>query len=291
MDFIHSELNGVGMKIIGGGGLTTSNIILNTNDGEGLNITGFTWALFNSPRIWGNIGNGVVIQPSATQDVYYVHFIGGDIDGNQMNGILFQSPNGNTLSMYQILLQGIQFGDNSLTHGNTYDDIKWTRTGTGSLSQMEISQCGFPAQSSVKYRINFNNSPIGVSNIDINHNNFAVAIGGTGKIYADRSTSRLRIKDNQGYVTETTIYSANFAIDSTGNKTTHTAHLLDMTPEMKNVSVSVVLVTGVLDWSFDKLVIYTVDATHVDVWLNVNVASATAGAVAKFAITLSSLGN
>lgn len=286
MDFIHCELNGKGMKIKNGGGGSFSNMILNTNDAEGLNLEGATWLLFNGTRVWGNIGNGIIISPSSTMDSYDIHFVGGDVDGNKLNGILLYNPALNALGIYNTQFNQVQFGDNSLTNGNTYDDIKFTRDGTGGVSGLWITKCEFPGQSYTKYRINFNNSPVGISNVFINNCTFALSIGGTGKIFADASTAGLHIKDNIGYTTETTIYSANFAIDSTGNKTTSTLHLLDMTPAMSEVQVTISMVTGVTDWSIGHVFIYQTTSTVIDVWVTIDVASATAGAVAKFSITV-----
>jgi hypothetical protein len=93
-----------------------------------------------------------------------------------------------------------------------------------------------------------------------------------------------KFKRNEGYVTENTVLSPTFTIDSVGIKTVTIPHGLNITPAKKDCTLTVVEETDVDDWRFDLLKVDSVDATNVVAKINVSTASGTAGATARLAL-------
>ena len=124
-------------------------------------------------------------------------------------------------------------------------------------------------------------------------------IGGTvsasGTVYVDANT-RFEAKNIYGeenitlngtmaspisYFHEKTVVSPDFAINSTGVKTVNIPHGLRYTPSYSDCSLTICQGTAVDDWGFNMLKITGTDATNVYTKVNVSIASATGGAVAK----------
>lgn len=94
---------------------------------------------------------------------------------------------------------------------------------------------------------------------------------------------------NKGYVTENTVLSPAFAIDSTGTKEVTIAHGLDITPAVKDCQMSVIEDTDVDDWECGPLVVISANATNVIAHVKVSVASGTGLATAKLGLRVGDL--
>ena len=120
--------------------------------------------------------------------------------------------------------------------------------------------------------------------------------GGNGSIDTDKSwveheegirdASSLRFRYSQTVETTaiTTLRSGTFAIDSTGVKTVTVTHGLNITPELKDVQVSVIEETDVDDWAFNLLKVESVSSTSIVCKINVSTQSGTAAATARLAL-------
>jgi hypothetical protein len=94
------------------------------------------------------------------------------------------------------------------------------------------------------------------------------------------------VNHNVGFLTENSILSTPFAVDSTGIKTISIAHGLDIIPAMEDCLPFVVEDTPVDDWAYDLLIIASVDATNVTVKIDVSNASSVPGATAMIAVQI-----
>lgn len=90
--------------------------------------------------------------------------------------------------------------------------------------------------------------------------------------------SQTIIRDVSGLRTENAV-TVSAAIDSTGVKTLTIPHGLAVTPNLRDVSLTLVRNTNVSDWTWRFLDVTAADATNVTARLNVLTASATGGAV------------
>jgi len=108
--------------------------------------------------------------------------------------------------------------------------------------------------------------------------------GNTSAVSDTSATSHYKM--NVGYVTESYVLSSNLAIDSTGTKSTTINHGLSVTPEAKNISLSLIRNTAVTDHVLGFWWIETITSTTVAVRLRVMTASGTAGAVANLAVAI-----
>lgn len=86
--------------------------------------------------------------------------------------------------------------------------------------------------------------------------------------------------------TQKRIVTGTVAIDSTGTKSITVAHGLLYNPSIQDIQVTPVKDTAVNDWGYDLLKVEAVDATNITIVINVNKASATAGANIKFGVSV-----
>lgn len=103
------------------------------------------------------------------------------------------------------------------------------------------------------------------------------------------TVTNLKLRNIDGYVTESNKLSATFAIDSTGTRTVTIAHGLAITPAEEDCCLTVIEDTNVDDWGFDLLKVDSVDATNVTAKIHVSTASATGSATAKLALRVGKL--
>lgn len=84
-------------------------------------------------------------------------------------------------------------------------------------------------------------------------------------------------------LSDAALLSSAFAIDTTGVSTLTIAHGLRPTPVTSDVQLTVVTDSAVVDWAYDLLTVFSVDATNVTAKIHVSTASGTTGATAKLA--------
>lgn len=107
------------------------------------------------------------------------------------------------------------------------------------------------------------------------------------------SASGTTIREVRNWKTATNILSPSFPVDSTGTKALIVPHGLAVTPRPEDVQLSIVIPTGgATDWRTDLLSITgSPDSNNVSVRCVVDVASATPGATANFAISVRAKGS
>lgn len=92
------------------------------------------------------------------------------------------------------------------------------------------------------------------------------------------------VHHNTNFITENSILSGTFPIDIIGLNTITIAHGLSITPNLQDITISVVKETNVDDWAYNLLKVESQDATNVVVKIYVSIASATVGATARIAL-------
>lgn len=92
--------------------------------------------------------------------------------------------------------------------------------------------------------------------------------------------------ENIGYITENSVLSDPFVIDSTGIRQVIIPHGLSITPEVQDCSLTVMKDTDVLDWTYNLFIVDKADSSNVVAKINITTASMTKGATAKLGLKI-----
>ena len=229
---------------------------------------------------------GITAAPTATTGPAVIH-LSNPVVGAVISGNLIFSNSGGGVCVYQtqkVTITGNVFYNNGQQANNAWDDIfiQGTNVGNARASDIVITGNVFAADAAnkVKYHVEEVGTAANVSNNMVKHNRMTG--GATGYVLLLSATSL--VGHNLGYLTEATVLSGTFAIDSTGVKTVTIAHGLAVTPAMQDCAVVVTEDTVVDDWAYNLLKVTAVGAANVTVKINVSTASATVGATAKLAL-------
>jgi len=220
-------------------------------------------------RAIGNGKHGLVVY---WQDVPKRDFkvIGGLYAENGLDGVQLNGYTGKLFPRIEVI--GVTSKDNGVKPGITHA-IR--------LSNCEDAQVLANLCIETRTEGDRQDYAIRVSGVDIYVKNNIIV--GDGWVTAKISGGTV-VKHNIGYVTENSVLSDPFAIDSVGLKTITIPHGLDVTPNLQDIAISVVEETDVDDWEYSLLKVDSVDATNVVVKIYVSTASATAGATARIAL-------
>ena len=229
-------------------------------DSAGLRLTASQCAVVGN-RFANNIGHG--IHNSGDDNI----ISNNHIIGHQRHGILTD-----TAGIDATIIIGNLISSFSEETDNTYSGIKLTAVTYNSIMGNTIK-----GSSIGKYCI----EETGASDNNVISGNTCQDFV-TGAII--KVGAATRVSNNPGHVTENTVLSGTFTIDSTGVKTVTIAHGLAVTPALKDCTVTVTEDTDVDDWAFSLLKVESVGATNVVAKINVSTASATGGATAKLGL-------
>ncbi len=242
-----------------------------------------------------NNGNpGVLIYGSAVNNVFY----GTTMEGTNSNQIVFKSsevaPSGwapfknvfdacyfETSPLNAVFIDtdkdagtSVYPYANIVTKCYFYSPLDYTCFRMkGNRNHFTHNYLAGPSNKIVTLNISGNENIVAYNNIHTN-NSLSILNIGTNNIF----------DYNEDYITESNVLSNTFAIDSIGIKTVTIPHGLAIVPSLKDCCMTVVQSTTVDDWSYDVLKIISTDATNVTVKIDISKASATIGAVARFAL-------
>lgn len=240
-------------------------------NGSGNRITGnHIW----SSSIKGDASMYICTDGTGGSDI---NMIIGNSFSSRRDGLIIDAADGSNTIRYTIIANNL-FRTIGYETNNTYDCIRFQRTGTPSIGHSVITGNKFWASGDKLPRYGINE--MCYTNNCITGNSFS-SMATAGIAPGDANTL---IKNNKGFITEANKLSYTFAIDSTGIKTVTIAHSLDITPTVQDCYLTVVQNTTVDDWTYNMLKIVSTDAKNVTVKINVSTASATVGATAKLGL-------
>ncbi len=222
---------------------------------------------------WNKVSNIVV------QDyIRAVQFVGSDLDGvvptltdddtefNTVENITGYSPDNTSTSSYAVTFEQ--------TSGSAYKSKNNT-----------VRNCYFDNYYGIFRRLADATSGCFIESI--RHIN--TGAGGIMKAMKAPAASgyTIKLRDIEGFITNTVLLSSAFAIDSTGTKTMTVLHgITEYIPPLQNVSVNLQRVSTVADFRIDHMWVVGAGATDFTARAQVGSASATGGATQKLSVTV-----
>jgi hypothetical protein len=311
----HCNLNNCGKLGTTGGillGINSGSAIVSNNLVHNSTVSGSYGLLINfsgDHQIFGNVFGGFVldgllVNGSGAGDITIT---ANELDSNAHNGINLFEPTmvsvvGNQLienyrngiavgsfttgNLGNVSITGNVLRDNSWTNTGTYDGIFLDAAAAAPISNIACIGNISSNRSGVtqRYGITLNSVHILDSSI-LGNSVFNNASGGINIVARD---STVGIRNNPGFVTENTVLSPTFGIDTIGLKGVTIPHGLSITPNNNDCSLTVLQNTVVTDWLYNLLAVTSTDATNVYAEIIVTTATGHPNAVANLGLRVGS---